>query len=82
MSVKNQDQDWHAEQVKAAIRMKGKTLAQLSREAGLSPNTMRNVLRCHIPRYEAIIANYLEVSPALIWPSRYSEVGKCRQLNG
>ncbi|EFD5144680.1 hypothetical protein F0D81_04405 [Escherichia coli] len=40
--------------------MKGKTLSQLSREAGLKPDTMRNVFRCHIPRYEAIIARYLD----------------------
>ncbi|HBL0734299.1 helix-turn-helix domain-containing protein [Kluyvera cryocrescens] len=70
MSVKNQD--WHAEQIKAAVRMKeGKSLAQLSREAGLKPDTMRNVFRCHIPRYEAIIAGYLGTEPAAIWPSRY-----------
>lgn len=69
MSVKNQD--WHAEQVKAAVRMRGKTLAQLSREAGLKPDTMRNVFRCHIPRYEGLIAEYLGVDPAQIWPSRY-----------
>ncbi|EKI4723957.1 helix-turn-helix domain-containing protein, partial [Escherichia coli] len=29
MPAKNQD--WHAEQIKAAVRMKGKTLSQLSR---------------------------------------------------
>lgn len=81
MSVKIQD--WHAEQVKAAVRMKGKTLAQLSREAGLKPDTMRNVFRCHIPRYEEIIAGYLELEPANIWPSRYSQGGnQCNQLNG
>lgn len=76
MSVKNQAQDWHAEQVKAAVRMKGKTLAQLSREAGLRADTLRNVLRCHIPRYEAIVAAYLEMEPARIWPSRYPEAKK------
>ncbi|EGE0164914.1 DNA-binding protein [Shigella flexneri] len=75
MSVKNQD--WHAEQIKAAVRMKGKTLSQLSREAGLKPDTMRNVFRCHIPRYEAIIARYLDMEPAQIWPSRYMEKTSC-----
>lgn len=80
MSVKSKD--WHAEQVKAAVRMKGKTLSQLSREAGLKPDTMRNVFRCHIPRYEALIAKYLEVEPAHIWPSRYQQGGSgCNQLN-
>ncbi|WP_250870437.1 helix-turn-helix domain-containing protein [Hafnia paralvei] len=69
--MSEKSQDWHAEQVKAAVRMKGKTLAQLSREAGLKPDTMRNVFRCHIPRYESIIAGYLNVDPAAIWPSRY-----------
>ncbi|EFW2325406.1 transcriptional regulator [Shigella flexneri] len=57
--------------------MKGKTLSQLSREAGLKPDTMRNVFRCHIPRYEAIIARYLDMEPAQIWPSRYMEKTSC-----
>lgn len=80
MSVKNQD--WHAEQVKAAVRMTGKSLAQLSREAGLKPDTMRNVFRCHIPRYELIIAAHLGVEPAAIWPSRYMHGGNKCTLNG
>ncbi|EMO4249216.1 TPA: helix-turn-helix domain-containing protein [Citrobacter freundii] len=72
-------QDWHAEQVKAACRMRGKSLAQLSREAGLKPDTIRNVFRSHIPRYEAIIASHLGMEPATIWPSRYQKQGgnKC-----
>ncbi|EFZ5605235.1 hypothetical protein BHP27_11830 [Shigella flexneri] len=36
-----------------------------------------NVFRCHIPRYEAIIARYLDMEPAQIWPSRYMEKTSC-----
>ncbi|QHJ80015.1 MAG: hypothetical protein [Caudoviricetes sp.] len=65
-------QDWHAEDVKAAVRKKeGKSLAQLSREAGLKPDTLRNALRTHVPKYESIIAGYIGVEPSNIWPSRY-----------
>lgn len=65
-------QDWHAEDVKAAVRKKeGKSLAQLSREAGLKPDTLRNALRIHVPKYESIIAGYIGVEPSNIWPSRY-----------
>ncbi|EFP6896573.1 helix-turn-helix domain-containing protein [Shigella flexneri] len=46
-------------------------------KAGLKPDTMRNVFRCHIPRYEAIIARYLDMEPAQIWPSRYMEKTSC-----
>uniref|UniRef100_UPI0033930057 helix-turn-helix domain-containing protein n=1 Tax=Shigella sp. FJ200513 TaxID=3156214 RepID=UPI0033930057 len=45
--------------------------------AALKPDTMRNVFRCHIPRYEAIIARYLDMEPAQIWPSRYMEKTSC-----
>ncbi|MGA5655232.1 helix-turn-helix domain-containing protein [Rahnella contaminans] len=70
MLVKNQE-DWHAEDIKAAVRKRGKTLSQLSREAGLKPDTLRNVFRNHCPRYESIVAGVLGKEPAEIWPSRY-----------
>jgi Ner family transcriptional regulator len=69
MSAKNQD--WHAEDIKAAVRKRGITLSQLSRDAGLKPDTLRNVFRYHWPKGELIVAAAIGVEPATIWPSRY-----------
>lgn len=69
MQVKNQD--WHAEDIKAAVRKRGTNLSRLSREAGLKPDSLRNVLRSHCKKYEAIVAGVIGVDPATIWPSRY-----------
>lgn len=69
MQTKNQD--WHAEDIKAAVRKRGTTLSQLSREAGLKSDSLRNVLRSHCKKYEAIVADVIGVEPVEIWPSRY-----------
>lgn len=69
MSVKIQDMHW--EDIKSEVRKKGKSIAQLSREAGLNPDTMRNTGRSRLPKYQRVIANFLEKRPEEIWPSRY-----------
>lgn len=66
-------QDWHAEDIKAAVRKRGKTLSQLSREAGLASDTLRNVFRHHWPKGELIVAEAIGVDPMVIWPSRYEQ---------
>ncbi|WP_094106033.1 helix-turn-helix domain-containing protein [Shigella flexneri] len=38
---------------------------------------MRNVFRCHTTTIRAIIARYLDMEPAQIWPSRYMEKTSC-----
>lgn len=69
MSVKKPD--WHAEDIKAAVRKRGTNLSQLSRDAGLKPDSLRNVFRYHCKKYESIVANVIGVDAAEIWPSRY-----------
>lgn len=64
-------QDWHAEDIKAEVRKRGKTISQLSRDSGLAESTLRNVFRYHWPKGERIIAGALGVTPEDIWPSRY-----------
>ncbi|PHM70018.1 helix-turn-helix domain-containing protein [Xenorhabdus kozodoii] len=63
--------DWHQADIIAALRKRGTTLAALSREAGLSSSTLANALSRQWPKGERIIADYLEVHPSEIWPSRY-----------
>jgi Ner family transcriptional regulator len=67
---------WHAEDVKAAIRKKGTTLTALSDLHGYSDSYLRGTLIRHRPHGEAIIAEFLGVSPADIWPERYKLLKK------
>lgn len=71
MQTKNQD--WHAEDIKAAVRKSGTTFSRLSRDSGLKSDSLRNVLRFHCKKYEAIVAGVIGVEPGEIWPSRYSK---------
>lgn len=64
--------DWHREDIMAAIRKKGTSLAELGRHHGYANATvLYNVFYKPYPKVERIIAAFLEVEPADIWPSRY-----------
>ncbi|EPG7298484.1 TPA: helix-turn-helix domain-containing protein [Klebsiella pneumoniae] len=71
MSEKNQDM--HAEDIKAAIRKRGVTMSQLSRESGLAGDSLRKTLCIHWPKGERIIGDFIGIEPAAIWPSRYPQ---------
>ncbi|MBC4012560.1 helix-turn-helix domain-containing protein [Morganella morganii] len=66
-------QDWHPADIIAAIKKRGTSLSALSRNAGLRPSTLNNALARRWPKGEKIIADFLNVSPAEIWPSRYMQ---------
>lgn len=53
---------------------RGITLRDLSRQAGLSPDSLRNVFTRSPPRAERIIADALGITPQEIWPSRYDDM--------
>ncbi len=69
--MNNVRNDWHQADIIAALRKRGTTLAAVSRDAGLSSSTLANTLTRPWPKGEWIIANYLEIHPSEIWPSRY-----------
>lgn len=66
--------DWHRADIIAALKKRGKSLASLSRGAGLNPRTLNNALDRRYPRAEKIIAEAIGVEPCTIWPSRYVEM--------
>ncbi|MFM5244353.1 helix-turn-helix domain-containing protein [Aeromonas caviae] len=68
-----QGQDWHRAYIRAALEVKGFTLRDLSREAGLAEDTLKNALFRPWPKGERIIATAIGVEPEIIWPSRYAE---------
>ena len=55
----------------ADIIKQGTSLAEVSRRAGLASSTLANALTRSWPRGEKLIADALETSPEIIWPSRY-----------
>jgi len=63
--------DWHPADIIAGLRKRGTSLAAESRKAGLSSSTLANALTRPWPKGELIIAQALETSPWMIWPSRY-----------
>ncbi|ASO12767.1 TPA: helix-turn-helix domain-containing protein [Salmonella enterica subsp. salamae serovar 35:g,m,s,t:-] len=64
-------QDWHPAEILCALKKTGTSLAELSREHGLSSGTLQNALSKQYPRAEKIIADRLNIEPSEIWPSRY-----------
>ena len=63
--------DWHPEDVKAAVRKKGKSLSDLARDYEYSESYLRGTLIRPRPYGEEIIAKFLGIPAAEIWPSRY-----------
>lgn len=68
-------QDWHRAYIRAALEVKGLTLRDLSRNAGLAEDTLKNALFRPWPKGERIIADAIGVEPEEIWPSRYGQKG-------
>ena len=64
-------EDLHPADIIAKVRKKGSTFAELSRTNGLHSRTLHNVLYKKWPKAEKIIADFLELKPEEIWPSRY-----------
>lgn len=69
--MKKSKKDMHRAYIVAMIKEKGKTLSQLSIEAGLHPRTLGNVLERKYPKGEKIIADFVGMKPEKIWPTRY-----------
>ncbi|NDO81614.1 transcriptional regulator [Citrobacter sp. NCU1] len=65
-------QDWHRADIVAALRKRGISLAQLSRDQGLASRTLHNAFERHYPKAEGIIAQALNMAPEQLWPSRYT----------
>ncbi|HHH1817368.1 TPA: helix-turn-helix domain-containing protein [Yersinia enterocolitica] len=66
-------ENWHRADILAAIRKRGSTLAQLSRDNGLHERTLYNALERHWPKGEQIIADFIDESVHRIWPERYKK---------
>lgn len=61
----------HPEELKSWIRMRGKTMAELSRDHGYCSDAIRIALTRPWPAVERIVADWLEAEPWELWPDRY-----------
>jgi len=68
--------DWSRDQIKAALRDKGYTLAALSRANGKSTGYFAMALQQPMRHAEKIMADIIGVHPSEIWPSRYGPDGR------
>lgn len=68
-----EERSWHREQIKAAVRMTGVTLAALALANGLHEGACRQALLGRHPRAEAAIAERIKVPLWELWPSRWKK---------
>ncbi|MBE7383743.1 MAG: helix-turn-helix domain-containing protein [Leptolyngbya sp. SIO1E4] len=62
----------HVEDIKAALRKQGWTLASIAKELDVGPSAVSHALtRQRSRRVEQVIASKLGLSPHEIWPQRY-----------
>lgn len=79
---KTSQEDWHPEDIKAALHKRGTTLSRIALDAGLtSSSSLSACLVRPMPANEKRIAAALGMEPAAIWPSRYNADGS-PQLRG
>ncbi|MEX2941390.1 helix-turn-helix domain-containing protein [Serratia fonticola] len=70
------EKNWHRADIIAAIRKKGTTLSELSRQAGLHERTLYNVLERHWSKGEKIVSDCIGIPVEEIWPERYENQSK------
>lgn len=69
--------DMHPEDIKAEVRKRGSNLSALAFAADMNKQTLSLALTARVSaKAEQVIANFLDLPAAQIWPSRYGADGK------
>lgn len=79
-SLKENSQDWHRADIKAALEKAGWSLRKLSVTHGYVAGVMVQALKKQYPKCELIIAAAIGVAPQTIWPSRYNADGTHKKM--
>lgn len=72
------DRNWHRQDIIAAVRKTGTTLARLAEQHGYARNTLYLSLDRRFPNVHAVIAAKIGSSRGAIWPSWYHPDGEPR----
>ena len=70
MKRKRPRRRWDKYAIKAAVHRRGKSLRQLALDSGLEPSACRVALIRHHAAGEQAIADFLGISPRVLWPER------------
>lgn len=73
---------WHQQDILAAVRKKGATIASLNRDNGFRPSVLRTAFYKRWPKGQRIIAEFLDVPVEELWPHWYGPGGKLKPLQG
>lgn len=73
---------WHQQDIQHAIRKRGTTLAELSRQSGLARGTLQTIFYKRYPRGQQIVADFIGVSLHELWPDWYGPDNSPRPLEG
>lgn len=73
---------WHQQDILAAIRKRGATVASLNREHGFKPGVLRTAFYKRWPKGQRIIAAFVERPVEELWPHWYGPGGTLRPLQG
>lgn len=76
MDHSDDDTGWHKEDIKAAIRKRGKTLVALARENNIAEATVRSALVRPLTSGERVIAAFLDIPLHELWPERWTIDGQ------
>lgn len=68
--------DWHAEDIKAAIRKRGVTMTDLALSRAMPEASVRNAIARPFAKGELVIAEFLQIPLHEIWPNRWTKEGK------
>lgn len=83
MAKKPASQDWHKEDIKAALHKRGITLKGLTLANGYqSEDAVAQALHRPYPKVERIIARALDLKAENIWPTRYHADGSPKSGRG
>lgn len=70
----DENQDWHAADIIAALKKTGWSLRGLSIHHGYSGWTLKNAIGRPYPKAEKFIGQAIGIDPWEIWPSRYDVI--------
>ncbi|WP_082061055.1 helix-turn-helix domain-containing protein [Pseudomonas sp. MRSN 12121] len=69
------DPDSRWEWIKYQLRVRGTSMAELARRLQVTDRAIRNAKKTPYPRIERSLADALDLSPADIWPERWTADG-------
>ena len=81
MSSPHSGPGWEPEYIKAEIRRRGSSLAELSRRNGLSRGTLQAVFYKRYPRGQRIVADFIGRTRHELWPAWYGPNDELLPLN-